>query len=88
LVDDNIRDSCIEFEAIRCIQIALLCVQYHPDDRPNMTSVVVMLNSENTLPIPKEPGFLIKMFSTEGEPSSGKEISSTNEVTISLLEAR
>jgi hypothetical protein len=31
---------------------------------------------------------LIKMFSTEGEPSSGKEISSTNEVTISLLEAR
>ncbi|WJX31942.1 receptor protein-tyrosine kinase [Trifolium repens] len=88
LVDDNIRDSCIEFEAIRCIQIALLCVQHHPDDRPNMTSVVVMLNSENTLPIPKEPGFLIKMFSTEGEPSSGKEISSTNEVTISLLEAR
>ncbi|CAJ2639476.1 unnamed protein product [Trifolium pratense] len=87
LIDDNIRDSCVEFEAIRCIQIALLCLQHHPDDRPNMTSVVVMLNSENTLSIPKEPGFLIK-FSAEGEPSSGKETSSTNEITISILEAR
>ncbi|GAU32812.1 hypothetical protein TSUD_152610 [Trifolium subterraneum] len=88
LIDDNIRDSCIEIEAIRCIQIGLLCLQHHPDDRPNMTSVVVMLNSENTLSIPNEPGFLIKKFSPEGEPSLGKETSSTNEITISLLEAR
>jgi hypothetical protein len=47
-----------------------------------MTSVVVMLSSENTLPKPKEPGFLIKKFSVDGESSS------TNEITISLIDAR
>lgn len=89
MIDDYLRDSCIESEALRCIQIGLLCLQYHPDDRPNMSSIVVMLSSVNTLPEPKEPGFLIKKFSVEGEPSSGRQKSSSvNEVTISLLDAR
>ncbi|CAI8596406.1 unnamed protein product [Vicia faba] len=84
LIDDSLRDSCIESEALRCIQIGLLCVQYHPDDRPSMSSVVVMLSSVNTLSEPKEPGFLIKKNSIDGEQTS----SSANEVTISLLDAR
>ncbi|WJX31941.1 receptor protein-tyrosine kinase [Trifolium repens] len=88
LIDDNIRDSCIESEALRCIQTGLLCLQHHPDDRPNMTSVVVMLSSENTLPEPKEPGFLINKCRAEGESSSARQTSSTNEITISLLDAR
>jgi hypothetical protein len=88
LIDDNIRDSCIESEALRCIQTGLLCLQHHPDDRPNMTSVVVMLSSENTLPEPKEPGFLINKCRPEGESSSARQTSSTNEITISLLDAR
>ncbi|KAK2441579.1 G-type lectin S-receptor serine/threonine-protein kinase [Trifolium repens] len=88
LIDDNIRDSCIESEALRCIQTGLLCLQHHPDDRPNMTSVVVMLSSENTLPEPKEPGFLINKCRVEGESSSARQTSSTNEITISLLDAR
>ncbi|WJX37972.1 receptor protein-tyrosine kinase [Trifolium repens] len=88
LIDDNIRDSCIESEALRCIQTGLLCLQHHPDDRPNMPSVVVMLSSENTLPEPKEPGFLINKCRPEGESSSARQTSSTNEITISLLDAR
>ncbi|GAU37497.1 hypothetical protein TSUD_275490 [Trifolium subterraneum] len=56
LVDDNLKDTCIINEALRCIQIGLLCLQQHPDDRPNMTSVVVMLSSNNVLPQPHEPG--------------------------------
>jgi len=88
LIDDYLRDSCIESEALRCIQIGLLCLQQHPDDRPNMTSVIVMLSSEDTLPKPKEPGFLIKNFSSKGEPSSERQTSSTNEVTISLIGPR
>lgn len=88
LIDDYLRDSCIESEALRCIQIGLLCLQQHPDDRPNMTSVIVMLSSEDTLPKPKEPGFLIKNISSEGEPSSERQTSSTNEVTISLIGPR
>ena len=87
-IDANLRDSCILSEAVRCIQIGLLCLQRHPDDRPNMTSVVVMLSSENIVPQPKEPGFLIEKVSHEGEQSSGGKTSSINEVTISLLDAR
>ena len=77
------RDSCIPSEAVRCIQIGLLCLQRDPRDRPNMTSVVVMLSSETTLPQPKEPGFLLEKVSYEGEQSF-----SINEVTISLLSTR
>ncbi|XP_061350104.1 G-type lectin S-receptor-like serine/threonine-protein kinase At4g27290 [Gastrolobium bilobum] len=83
LIDAYLVDSCIVSEALSCIQIGLLCLQHHPDDRPNMTSVVVMLSSENALPQPKEPGFLIRKASIQGEHSS-----SGNEVTISQLNAR
>jgi hypothetical protein len=54
-----------------------------------MTSIVIMMTSGNILPKPKEPGLLIKKFSVNGEPSSERQIfSSTNEVTISLVDAR
>ncbi|KAF7822798.1 G-type lectin S-receptor-like serine/threonine-protein kinase [Senna tora] len=89
LIDASFEDSCTPSEVLRCIQIGLLCVQQHPNDRPNMASVVVMLSSENALSQPKEPGLLIDNFSMEGQ-SYGNEIlsSSTNEITITLLEAR
>ncbi|KAM0828256.1 hypothetical protein ACQ4PT_067667 [Festuca glaucescens] len=42
---------------LRCIQVALLCVQVHPRSRPLMSSVIMMLSSENaTMPEPNEPG--------------------------------
>ncbi|KAJ0101131.1 hypothetical protein Patl1_04477 [Pistacia atlantica] len=60
LIDSVLGDqSCNLSEAIRCIHISLLCVQQYPEDRPNMSSVVVMLGSENELPQPKQPGFLM-----------------------------
>nr|KYP69007.1 Putative serine/threonine-protein kinase receptor [Cajanus cajan] len=82
LIDVCLENSCNIFEVVRCIQISLLCLQHHPNDRPNMTSVVVMLTSENVLPDPKEPGFLIRRVSNEGEQSSNRQISSINEVTV------
>ena len=86
LIDNCLRDSCILSEVLRCIQIGLLCLQHHPDDRPTIASVVVMLRSENTLPQPKEPGLLIDKVSIKDE---GNQISSsTNEVTTSLLNPR
>ncbi|KAH1232853.1 G-type lectin S-receptor-like serine/threonine-protein kinase [Glycine max] len=88
LTDAHLANSCNISEVIRCIQISLLCLQHHPDDRPNMTSVVVMLTSENALHEPKEPGFLIRRVSNEGEQSSNRQTSSFNEVSISLLNAR
>ncbi|KAE9617913.1 hypothetical protein Lal_00037981 [Lupinus albus] len=88
LIDSCLEDTCIESQAFRCIQIGLLCVQQYPDDRPNMISVAVMLSSENSLPQPKEPGFMIEKISFEGESSSKLTSSSVNEVTISILDAR
>ncbi|KAK7405360.1 hypothetical protein VNO78_06609 [Psophocarpus tetragonolobus] len=88
LIDVSLANSCSVFEAIRCIQISLLCLQHHPQDRPDMTSVIVMLTGENVLPEPKEPGFLIRRASNEREESSNRQTSSINEVTVSLLNAR
>ncbi|GFP94682.1 cysteine-rich receptor-like protein kinase 10 [Phtheirospermum japonicum] len=45
-------------DMVRCIHIALLCVQENAADRPTMASVVLMLNSFSiTLGIPSEPAF-------------------------------
>ncbi|XP_019449117.1 PREDICTED: G-type lectin S-receptor-like serine/threonine-protein kinase At4g27290 isoform X2 [Lupinus angustifolius] len=89
LIDPCLGDTITLSDVLRCIHIGLLCVQLHPEDRPNMTSVILMLSSENTLPQPKKPGFLIEMESIVGESSSGKHISSsTNEITVTILEAR
>ncbi|XWS52136.1 hypothetical protein CRYUN_Cryun11dG0041300 [Craigia yunnanensis] len=82
-------ESCSLSEVVRCIHIALLCVQQHPEDRPSMSSVVLMLGSETALLEPKEPGFLINKKSLETDSSSRKiESSSTNDVSISILEGR
>ena len=54
-----------------------------------MSSVVMMLGSEGLLPKPKEPGFLIGKDSVDATSSLSKQqLSSTNEITITRLEAR
>ncbi|XLU48951.1 hypothetical protein S245_043765 [Arachis hypogaea] len=90
LVDACLEDTFTISEVLRCIHIGLLCVQLHPEDRPNMASVILMLTNENTLPQPKEPGFLIERTPIIEEQSSSKNMtnSSTNEVTVTLLDAR
>ncbi|RDY13530.1 Receptor-like serine/threonine-protein kinase SD1-7, partial [Mucuna pruriens] len=89
LVDASMDDTFTISEALRCIHVGLLCVQLHPEDRPNMASVIFMLSSEYTLPQPKEPGFLIERMKIAGESSTSNEIKiSTNELTVTLLEAR
>uniref|UniRef100_A0A803Q6V6 Receptor-like serine/threonine-protein kinase n=1 Tax=Cannabis sativa TaxID=3483 RepID=A0A803Q6V6_CANSA len=91
LVDKSVADTCTQSEVLRCMHIALLCVQQRPEDRPTMSTVAVMLGSHNALPIPKHPGFFMEISKTNHEDSSSmhnKESTSTNEVTITLLEAR
>ncbi|KAJ4726191.1 S-receptor-like serine/threonine-protein kinase [Melia azedarach] len=89
LIDSMFGESCNLSEAIRCIHISLLCVQQYPEDRPSMSSVVLMLGGESSLPEPKQPGFLMDRKARELDSSSTKpESSSTNDITISLLEPR
>lgn len=58
VMDEYLRDSYVEAQVKRCIQVGLLCVQKFAEDRPVMGSVLFMLGSEGAiLPEPKEPGF-------------------------------
>ena len=89
LIDEGLSDSSNLAEVLRCIHVALLCVQQRPEDRPTMSTVVVMLGSENPLPQPKQPGFFMGKNSSEKDSSSSKhEAHSLNEVSLTLLEAR
>ncbi|XP_057424958.1 cysteine-rich receptor-like protein kinase 10 [Lotus japonicus] len=47
-------------EMMRCIHIGLLCVQENSANRPTMSNVVLMLNSNSvTLPVPSKPAFFM-----------------------------
>ncbi|XP_058197202.1 G-type lectin S-receptor-like serine/threonine-protein kinase At4g27290 isoform X2 [Rhododendron vialii] len=91
----NLADSLMESpiptpEVVKCIQMALLCVQNRPEDRPPMSAVLLMLDSENAiLPPPKQPGFYTERFTPETDSSStGIYLLASNEVTMSALHGR
>lgn len=43
-------------EVVRCIHIAILCVQTDPELRPNLLTIIGMLNSDSiALPVPQSP---------------------------------
>ncbi|GKV42585.1 hypothetical protein SLEP1_g49968 [Rubroshorea leprosula] len=68
-----------------------LCYVFKNDqeDRPDMSSVVLMLGSENPLPQPKLPGFYTQRNLPEEEVSSSQyESVSVNDVTISKMQGR
>ncbi|GJT00272.1 G-type lectin S-receptor-like serine/threonine-protein kinase isoform X1 [Tanacetum coccineum] len=59
------------------------------EDRPTMSSVVLMLGNENALPPPKQPAFLAEEEMPEHRSiSSGPTLGSVNDITITLLDAR
>ncbi|KAG8386235.1 hypothetical protein BUALT_Bualt03G0127800 [Buddleja alternifolia] len=57
------------------------------DDKPSMISVVAMLNNEVQLPEANHPGFFTESQLSAAE-SSNYAASSTNEITITILEAQ
>ncbi|KAH7650655.1 S-receptor-like serine/threonine-protein kinase protein [Dioscorea alata] len=91
LVDESMGSYYSMNEVMRCIKVGLLCVQNHPEDRPFMSSVLLMLSGDNTLlPNPKEPGFAMRSGVTyKMESSSSKaNLSSSNDMSVTLMEAR
>ncbi|KAL4619302.1 hypothetical protein ACB092_06G069300 [Castanea dentata] len=89
LIDNSEKESCNPNEVLRSIHVGLLCVQQCPEYRPTMSTVVLMLSSETALPEPREPGFHTGRYLSEMDSSQIKqEGSSTNGLTITLLEAR
>jgi interleukin-1 receptor-associated kinase 1 len=56
-MDPSLRDEPrISEILLRCMHIALLCVQIYPEDRPTMSDVLMMLRCESmALPVPRAP---------------------------------
>ncbi|KAM5586615.1 hypothetical protein ABKV19_005509 [Rosa sericea] len=89
MVDVTLCDSCNITEVLRCLHVGLLCVQQVPEDRPSMSSVVLMLGSEVKLPSPKQPGFYTGRTVTVPESTSTRtDLFSTNNCSTMFLEAR
>ncbi|THG08313.1 hypothetical protein TEA_019977 [Camellia sinensis var. sinensis] len=89
LIDEALWDSCYQIEMLRSIHVGLLCVQESPNDRPSMSSVVLMLGSEAALPQAQQPGFFSARNVHQTGSSSSKEATTTgNEVTSTTLSAR
>ena len=57
--------------------MGLLCVQQCPEDRPDMSSVVLMLGNEGVLPEASQPGFFMERSTIVNA-----------EMTITTIEAR
>lgn len=77
-------------EALRCIQVGLLCVQLHPEERPTVSSVLLMLDSDSVLlPQPGRPGLYSERCLLETDSSSrGILNSGSDDITVTLVEGR
>lgn len=90
LLDASLDNQFLHEEVTRCIYVALLCVQESPDDRPNMSDVVTMLNNESLhFNRVKQPAFFNMRNASDFEsPLIPHVNSSSNEISISLVAGR
>ncbi|XP_058076440.1 G-type lectin S-receptor-like serine/threonine-protein kinase At4g27290 [Magnolia sinica] len=86
LMDPLLDDPSPLSQLLRCIHVALLCVQDCAKERPAMSAVISMLTSETAnLPMPKQPAFFIERSTVAAvKPTT----CSINHVTVSTIEAR
>ncbi|CAL9779449.1 unnamed protein product [Musa acuminata subsp. burmannicoides] len=94
-VDPSLGDCYPTNEASRCFHVGLLCVQENPEDRPTISSVLVMLKSEQMpLPPPNEPPSFTRLRTTPDSRKSSAARSdsptthSLNQVTVTSIDPR
>ncbi|PQQ02160.1 cysteine-rich receptor-like protein kinase 15 isoform X1 [Prunus yedoensis var. nudiflora] len=85
-VEPLLMESWPTAEVLKCMHIALLCVQEDPEERPTMSVVVVLLGSESIdLPEPKQPAIFsvgrILISESTTDPTS-------NGLTLSIVSPR
>ncbi|KAM0860902.1 hypothetical protein ACQ4PT_046244 [Festuca glaucescens] len=90
MIDPLIRPSCSVRQVMRCIHIALLCVQDHAQERPDIPAVIVMLSSDSSaLPMPRPPTLMLRGRAAESSKSSENERShSIGTVSMTQLHGR
>ncbi|KAK3435677.1 hypothetical protein EUGRSUZ_C00384 [Eucalyptus grandis] len=88
-IDPSLDDSSSSCKLMRCMQVALLCVQAKPGDRPSMLEVSSMLKNESSaVNSPKKPAFSTNEDEDEdedGECLIREAIHSVNDASISEL---
>ncbi|KAL3810228.1 hypothetical protein ACJIZ3_000042 [Penstemon smallii] len=93
-VDQTIESSIFQGEIVRCIHIALLCIQEFSKDRPTVQTVLSMLSREIIdLPRPEQPIFAEKWNRSHvgigtTQRSSQTENPYSNDLTITVLDGR
>ncbi|KAJ9686802.1 hypothetical protein PVL29_015584 [Vitis rotundifolia] len=89
-MDQTLSETCNTNEFWRCVNARLLCVQEDPSDRHTMAIAVHLLSSDSTtMPVPKEPAFVVKGdLSNTASSSSKAEASWKNELLASIGEGR
>ncbi|XP_015943236.1 G-type lectin S-receptor-like serine/threonine-protein kinase B120 isoform X1 [Arachis duranensis] len=88
LVDPCIRESSPKDKALRCINIGMLCVQDSASHRPNMSNVVLMLESETTtLPLPSQP-LVTSMRRSEDREFHMEGLDVSNDLTVTMVVGR
>ncbi|XP_028762809.1 G-type lectin S-receptor-like serine/threonine-protein kinase At1g11300 isoform X2 [Neltuma alba] len=90
LIDPKTSNQNLEKDILRCIHIGLLCVQDLAIERPGMSTVVSMLNSEIVnLPPPRQPAFIQwQSILNQLTPEENQRLFSNNEVSISDIQGR
>ncbi|RVW43668.1 putative cysteine-rich receptor-like protein kinase 35 [Vitis vinifera] len=87
-MDPSLDDACSSCKLTRCMQVALLCVQENPADRPSMLEVDSKIKNETAaIATPRRPAFAAKRDEVEadGKSVSCHEIGSVNVTTISQV---
>nr|KYP44313.1 Cysteine-rich receptor-like protein kinase 6 [Cajanus cajan] len=73
LMEPSFAESCNENQFIKCALIGLLCIQDEPGDRPTMSNVLTMLDSETaSMPLPTQPTFFVNKHLSSSASSSSK----------------
>ncbi|KAL3523597.1 hypothetical protein ACH5RR_016431 [Cinchona calisaya] len=72
-VDPKLCGTCNEMQIQRYVHVALLCVQVSAIDRPDMSTVLSMLNCEITeLPQPKFSSYEVRSYRTRRDSSESE----------------
>ncbi|WOL07722.1 hypothetical protein Cni_G16469 [Canna indica] len=90
LIDPSIKSPSMVGQVVRCIHIALLCVQDRASDRPDIDNVIRMMDCESgLLPMPRQPTFIAVGSPNVTETMPNKyESFSAYDVTITRLQGR
>ncbi|KAG4167270.1 hypothetical protein ERO13_A13G185000v2 [Gossypium hirsutum] len=86
--DASLDDSSSSCKLITCMQLALLCVQENPADRPSMVEVFTILKNKSSVAIsvPKQPAY--STTRDERKDIGRKKVFSVNGASITQVEPR